>query len=125
MFIAMTNDGLPNGNIFTRYPELTQRNKNNKYEKYSQHMSQRYDAKFNDKSKAIKAVEMNASETMHVAFNFEFIKNILDNKIFSNQTACYADKVTIGLVNVNMYGKVNGKYYIKNTNEDLLTIYKN
>lgn len=125
MFIKMTDDGLPNGNIFTRYPGLTQRNKKNKYEKYSQHMSQRYDVKFDDKSKAIKAVEMNASETMHVAFNFEFIKNILDNKIFSNQTACYSDKVTIGLVNVNMYGKVNGKSYIENTNEDLLTIYKN
>ena len=109
----MTNDDLPNGNIFVMYPGLTQRNKNNKYEKYSQHMSQRYDVKFNDKSKAIKAVEMNASETMHTAFNFEFIKNILDNKIFSNQTACYADKVTTGLVNINMYGLVDdNKSYI-------------
>ena len=81
MFIKMTNDGLPNGNIFVGYPELTQRHKDGKYEKYSQHMSQRYDVKFNDKSKAIRAVELNASETMHTAFNFEFIKNILDNKI--------------------------------------------
>ena len=117
--------GKNSDNIFIKYPGLYTRG-NKKEEKYSQHVSYRYDVKFDENSNAVvKAVDLNSDETMHVAFNFEFLHNILTNKIFSNQTTCYSDKVTIPLVNVNMYGNVNGKSYIKSSNKELYQIYKN
>ena len=107
--IALFSENFPNtDNIFVKYPELS-RNQRRSTQKYSDHISYRYDISFTDSKQehAIKASQASAEETQHVAINFEFLDNILTKNLFSNQTACNSDKVTIPLVNINVAGRVN------------------
>lgn len=106
----------PIRNIYSRFPKLVQAKSYKgklSSNKYIEHIAFRQDVSYVDsqgRKRVLKAVEMNPSEILTVAFNNEFFDSIVSQGTFYNQTDCYSDKVTIALAAINVLAELDDKY---------------
>lgn len=107
----------PIQNIYIKFPKLVQassyKGKLNA-NKYIEHIAFRQDVSYTDSDgnkRVLKAVEMNPSEILTVAFNNEFFDSIVSQGTFYNQTECYSDKVTIALAAINVLAELQDDKY--------------